>query len=393
MREERTAKQQEARAAKRLARKKAQEEAEGNAAMGPKKAKPSPAKIKSAERLAEIEAVQLPEGLKVYDDCDDVRKHMQAFFLTKECTQAALADHLGFSVGSVRKYHVMKGKRQGSGSIVYKNAYYFFEKLRILEGKAKAKKRPMFEESTPEGYELARDPSYRFLAPLLTSHGHTVYLSDLRGTGNSSADFASYSVEDVVGDVVDMVQRLVEPRFVLVGNSFTAACIVLLGQSAVASKIQATVLLGPFVRDPPGVGPKVFGAIAPVMFPRLYGAGMWTAYWQGLFQTPPSDFAEYKAYLKANLHEKGRLRALVKMVQASKARAGRALASFHLPLLIGMGVNDPDFASPAAEANFIHDAVQSSMKRVSMYPDTKHYPQVDCPDAVVADILQFLRDL
>ncbi|OQR99731.1 hypothetical protein ACHHYP_04628 [Achlya hypogyna] len=144
IREEKAAKRHEERIAKRKAKKKAEEEAEENGEPGAKKAKASLAKTKSAERLAEIEAVKLPEGLKVYDDCDD----------------AALADHLDFSVGSIRKYLAMKGKRQGSGSIVYKNAYYFFEKLRILESKAKSKKRVKFEESTPEGYELVRDPTH-----------------------------------------------------------------------------------------------------------------------------------------------------------------------------------------------------------------------------------------
>ncbi|KDO16122.1 hypothetical protein SPRG_18342, partial [Saprolegnia parasitica CBS 223.65] len=123
-----------------------------------KKAKTT--KLSGADRLAQIEAVELPEKLHVYDDCDVVRDHLQQFILAKECTQVALSAHLGFSVASLRKYLAMHGKREGSGSIVYKTAYFFFEKLRLLENKPKTNKRLKMEKTMPQGYSLERDSKY-----------------------------------------------------------------------------------------------------------------------------------------------------------------------------------------------------------------------------------------
>ncbi|EQC40696.1 hypothetical protein SDRG_01771 [Saprolegnia diclina VS20] len=395
MASESTAAQRRARLAKKAA------EAEDDEPLAPKKkkAKKDPKKDaapkvhKSSDRLNEIEAVELPEELMVFDDCDEVRDHMRRFFEAKECTQSAMAVHFKFSVGSIRKFLAMRGPRQGSGSIVYKAAYYFFEKLRILEEKPKTAKRIMMEEAMPQGYDLVRDPTYRVVAPLLVADGYTVYTIDLRGSGDSSANFASYTVEDVTADMVAFLRRLPETKVVVVANSFTAACTMLLASSPVASKLAGVVILGPFARDPPGCGPKLFKMIAPAMFPRLYGASMWTTYWKSLFQTPPADFDDYKAFLGANLNQPGRLNALVKLIQASKANAGNAMSSFNLPLVIGMGSLDPDFASPAAEAQFIYDTVQSSWKRISMYKNAKHYPQIDCAEAVRQDVLALLQEV
>ncbi|KDO28295.1 hypothetical protein SPRG_06345 [Saprolegnia parasitica CBS 223.65] len=123
-----------------------------------KKAKTT--KLSGADRLAQIEAVELPEKLHVYDDCDVVRDHLQQFILAKECTQVALSAHLGFSVASLRKYLATHGKREGSGSIVYKTAYFFFEKLRLLENKPKTNKRLKMEKTMPQGYSLERNSKY-----------------------------------------------------------------------------------------------------------------------------------------------------------------------------------------------------------------------------------------
>ncbi|OQS03634.1 hypothetical protein THRCLA_04048 [Thraustotheca clavata] len=114
---------------------------------------------KGPERLAEIEAIQLPPDLLVYDDCDVVRDHIIVYLARKECTQVALAENFQCSVASIRKFLAMKGVREGSGSIVYKAAYSFFEKLRILEVKPKTAKRLRIEKTKPEGYELVRDPT------------------------------------------------------------------------------------------------------------------------------------------------------------------------------------------------------------------------------------------
>ena len=60
-------------------------------------------------------------------------------------------------MGSMNRF--LAGKKQDqAGNVVYKRAYAFFEKKRILEGALKSKSRIKNEENQPEGFEL-RAPS------------------------------------------------------------------------------------------------------------------------------------------------------------------------------------------------------------------------------------------
>ncbi|CAK4084286.1 unnamed protein product [Aphanomyces euteiches] len=230
--------------------------------------------------------------------------------------------------------------------------------------------------------------TFRHLAPLLAQAGHTVYMVDLRGMGDSSTTFSSYSVEDNTSDLEALLVTI-GGKVVLVGNSFAAACIVLVK----SSNVVGSMILGPFVRDMPGVGAKIFSVIAPLMFARPYGVGMWMSYWKTLFSAQAPDFDEYANYLKSKMQEEGRLHALRQLLKASKANAGNHLGEYKLPILIGMGSLDPDFSSPEAEAQYIHDTIGSTVKQVVMYPNVKHYPQTECPDAVAADLIKFLDRL
>ncbi|KAF0690636.1 Aste57867_17985 [Aphanomyces stellatus] len=119
---------------------------------------PAEKKKKLAGQIEEIEAVELPEDLKVFDDCDVVRDHIQSFFLTKVMPQAAFAAHLNVSLAALRKFLARKGKREGVG-IVYKAAYFFFEKKRVFENAPKSNKRKKIEATMPNGYPLERDPT------------------------------------------------------------------------------------------------------------------------------------------------------------------------------------------------------------------------------------------
>ncbi|CAK4084290.1 unnamed protein product [Aphanomyces euteiches] len=166
------------------------------------------------------------------------------------------------------------------------------------------------------------------------------------------ATFSSYSVEDNTSDL-QVLLSTIDGKVVLVGHNFAAACIVLVK----SSNVVGSMLLGPFVRDMP-------------------------------------DFDTYAGYLKANLKEEGRLRALTKLFRASKANAHKHLQEYKLPILIGIGSIDPNFSSPEAEAQYIHDTIGTTTeKQVMLYPSVKHYPHTECPDAVAADLVHFLRQL
>src|SRR5215472_4890698 len=62
--------------------------------------------------------------------------------------------------------------------------------------------------------------SYRFLAPLIAHAGYRVASVDLRGHGESSTGWDSYSHADTAGDLIAVIRKLDGPA-VIVGQSFS----------------------------------------------------------------------------------------------------------------------------------------------------------------------------
>src|SRR4051794_27367330 len=61
--------------------------------------------------------------------------------------------------------------------------------------------------------------AYRFLAPRLVAAGYRVVKADLRGHGESSLDWPSYTRTDVAHDLLALIRHLGGPGIV-VGHSF-----------------------------------------------------------------------------------------------------------------------------------------------------------------------------
>ncbi|CAK4127011.1 unnamed protein product [Aphanomyces euteiches] len=72
------------------------------------------------------------------------------------------------------------------------------------------------------------------------------------------ATFSSYSVEDNTSDL-QVLLSTIDGKVVLVGHNFAAACIVLVK----SSNVVGSMLLGPFVRDMPGVEATIFSCDCP----------------------------------------------------------------------------------------------------------------------------------
>jgi pimeloyl-ACP methyl ester carboxylesterase len=66
------------------------------------------------------------------------------------------------------------------------------------------------------------------------------------------------------------------------------------------------------------------------------------------------------------------------------------LAGVKAPALVVMGDQDPDFASPLDEANWIGGVLHAE---VVMVPEAGHYPQSQRPDVMTAAVLRFLNGL
>jgi pimeloyl-ACP methyl ester carboxylesterase len=102
----------------------------------------------------------------------------------------------------------------------------------------------------------------------------------------------------------------------------------------------------------------------------------------------PADFAAYRAHLKANLREPGRIEALKAMMTSSNA-VEAFLNRVAVPTLVVMGTKDPDFKNPAAEAQWIADQVRGT---VLMVEGAGHYPHAEMPERVGPAIVRFLAE-
>jgi pimeloyl-ACP methyl ester carboxylesterase len=90
--------------------------------------------------------------------------------------------------------------------------------------------------------------TYRFLAPLIAEAGFRVARVDLRGHGDSSTGWDSYSRTDTAGDLIDVVRGLGGPA-VIVGQSFSGGSATIAAATA-PDLVSAIVGIAPFTRPP-----------------------------------------------------------------------------------------------------------------------------------------------
>ena len=225
--------------------------------------------------------------------------------------------------------------------------------------------------------------TFRFTAPALVQAGYRVAIIDLRGHGDSATDFDRYDNQGNAADVAALIEHLGGPA-VIVGNSMGAA----IGTIVAAehpSLVAGLVLIGPFVRNG-----KASGLLKAVMriatSPRLVGF-TWKQYLPSLYRgTKPADLPDYLAAVSAGV--KGHERAMSATMQTSHDDAEAALTRVNTEVLVIMGELDPDFTSPAVEAEWIVEQIGGE---VLMVPDAGHYPHAQRPDLVVPAITAFLQ--
>ncbi len=225
---------------------------------------------------------------------------------------------------------------------------------------------------------------YRFLAPALVDAGFRVVLMDLRGLGDSTADFASYSADAVGDDMVALLNSLGGKHATIIGNSASAASAVW-AATALPDIVSNIVLIGPFVREIPS--PWYQRALLNVAFRGFWGRPAWLAYYSSLYPTrKPEDFERYKTALSESLD--GRMRVVNAMLSASKAASEAKLDDVKARVLVVMGSRDPDFAAPAGEALLVATRLKGA---VLMVEGAGHYPHAEMPDVTAPPIIAFLQ--
>lgn len=244
------------------------------------------------------------------------------------------------------------------------------------------------------GIGTSRD-AYRFVVPPLVAAGYRVATTDLRGAGESSATWPSYSRSDMAGDLLAVIRHLGGPA-VLVGHSISGGAATVAAARA-PELVTGVVELAPFTKAQSfSVGDLRHGpyrkGMVKMVGTMLGSLSSWMGYLELAYPgRKPADWSAQQDATRAMLREPGRMKALQKMTQSSPADAGAQLGNVRCPVLIVEGTLDPDWADPRAEGEAIVAAMPAGVARLAMIEGAGHYPHVQYPDETVALMLAFLQ--
>ncbi len=237
--------------------------------------------------------------------------------------------------------------------------------------------------------------AYRFVAPRLVAAGYRVATTDLRGCGESSAQWPAYSRTAIAGDLVALIRHLGGPA-VLVGHSISGGAATIAAAQA-PDLIAGIAELAPFTRAQSiKLGDLRVKRFRAGML-RLLGAGMlgsvrlWKSYLDVAHPgAKPADWTDRMAKIDADLRRPGRIGALQQMGRSTPADAGARLGDVRCPALIVEGTLDPDWADPRAEGAAVVAALPPGLGSLEVIEGAGHYPHAQFPDQVVALLLPFL---
>jgi len=243
--------------------------------------------------------------------------------------------------------------------------------------------------------------AYRFVVPVLTEAGYRVAATDLRGHGESSIGWSSYTRADTAADLLALIRHLGGPEnpAVIIGHSFAG------GSASIAAArapelVSAIVEVSPFTRVAP-ISIAAFltnrryrrGGVRLIGVAVTGSVGVWASYLNLAFPgRKPADYAEAIAALQANLREPGRMAAAQKMGRARPTDAAAALGSIRCPALVLMGTLDSDWPDPHAEGDAIIAEMPAGLGRLVMIEGAGHYAHTQFPDQVAAALLPFLKE-
>lgn len=236
--------------------------------------------------------------------------------------------------------------------------------------------------------------AFRFLVPVLVEAGYRVAALDLRGCGESSVGWRSYTRAAIAGDLLALVSHLGGPA-VLVGHSISGGAVTIAAATA-PELVSGVVEIGPFTRKQRfrlgdlKVGAYRRGTTHLLGTVLLGSARQWMRYLEVAYPgVKPADWDARLQRMTAALREPGRMKVLQKMGLAP-VDAGEALPRVACPVLVVQGGADPDWASPESEAREIVAALPSGLGTMAMIERAGHYPHVQYPRETLAAMLPFL---
>jgi pimeloyl-ACP methyl ester carboxylesterase len=238
--------------------------------------------------------------------------------------------------------------------------------------------------------------SYRFIAPALAAAGYRVANVDIRGCGDSSLGWDSYTRTDIAGDLVALVRHLGGGPAVIVGQSISGGAATIAAATA-PDLISGIVELAPFTRAvsyPIGglLGVKRYrsGSIHLGRTLLMGSLSSWKKYLDLAYPTKPSDWNTESARIDAKLSEPGRMKALQTMCKSKPTDAGAQLKNVRCPVLVVEGSADPDWPDPRAEGERIINDLPDGLGELAVLEGVGHYPHAQSPDELLALTRPFL---
>ncbi|MFI5867082.1 alpha/beta fold hydrolase [Streptomyces sp. NPDC051546] len=240
--------------------------------------------------------------------------------------------------------------------------------------------------------------AYRETAALLVAAGYRVASTDLRGHGESSTGWASYTRTDVAGDLLALIRHLGGPA-VIVGHSFAGGAATIAAAQEPAL-VDAVVEISPFTKaqkiDLGALGSNARyrkGMFLLLGAGILRSRGVWKRYLDHACPgARPAGHAARIAALDAELGRPGRMAVVAKMGMSAPTDAGARLGDVRCPVLIVEGGLDCDWADPAAEGAAIVAALPAGRGRLVMVEGAGHYAHAQFPAETAEAIVSFLKE-
>ncbi|KQS08979.1 alpha/beta hydrolase [Curtobacterium sp. Leaf183] len=240
--------------------------------------------------------------------------------------------------------------------------------------------------------------AYSSMTPALVAAGYRVAAVDLRGCGDSSVGWDSYTRTAIAGDLVALVTHLGGPA-TIVGHSIAGGAVTIAAATA-PELVSGVVELAPFTRKQQirlsdfGTSTYRRGATALMGATMLGSKKQWGRYLELAYPgRKPADWQARSARMVAKLGEPGRMAVLKKMGTLPPVDAGEALPEVTCPVLVIQGSADPDWVSPAAEGKAIVGDLRPGLGRLVVIDGAGHYPHVQYPEQTLDAVLPFLREV
>ncbi|MGI9616474.1 MAG: alpha/beta fold hydrolase [Acidimicrobiales bacterium] len=226
---------------------------------------------------------------------------------------------------------------------------------------------------------------YRFLGPTVASGGARVVTADLRGHGDSSAVWPSYTMVDAAADLVALLDHLDGGKATVVATSF-APVAALWAAADRPELFKGLVLISAHLEDAPGWQRMLLSLMLRGPFAGKLWAGQYRGWHPG---APPADLDAYANGLATMVGDPKRRRAVRETLVARRHGLEERIASVDVPTLVVMGDADSHFKDPKAEGESIAGRTNG---RLLMVDGAGHYPHVEFPAQVASAIEELLAE-